>query len=137
MIDYSNINLMFDVVEEDRAKESEASGYKVLGVSDEEKIQAQKWADGCELKQIVDTTGFQLLLAKLEKYVEDSIKDLVMGTDPTETDKILRRHAVAHAAHSLRERLINEIRSDLLAAEESPEIIKQGLRLSRQSPVGT
>ncbi len=132
-MDYSDIEQAFEVVNNARAKEAEASGFPIPTVTDDEKLEARRWADGNELKLVIDTPGFEILFNKLEKYATEYIQDLVAGTDPSDTVKILQRHALAHAAQAIRERLIADVRADLLAAENSPEIIKQGIRAARQS----
>lgn len=135
MPNYDDVERVFELVEHARAKEAKATGFPVASVADDEKQEAYRWADGNELRNIVDTPGFDIIMSKLNRYMDEAIKDLMIATIPTDKDAVLAKFAIAHAACEIFQRLKTDIENDLAAAKDMPSIIKQGIRLTRGAPV--
>jgi hypothetical protein len=135
MIDYSDIERVFDTVNDARARESEQSGFPIAPLADDEKAEAYRWVNGQELKHIVDTPGYEIILYKLQTYMDDGIKTLLRSTNPTDDKAVLANFAVAFAACEIFERLKNDISNDLIAAETLPDVVKQGIRITRSVPM--
>jgi hypothetical protein len=133
--DYSDVERIFEIVNESRGREAKRTDYPIEPVTDDEKREAYRWADGNELRNIVDTPGFDILMHKLERYMDEGIKHLMVGTIPTDKDAVLANFAAAHAACEIFERLKIDIAADLEASKNVPQIIKQGIRITRGSPV--
>jgi hypothetical protein len=135
MPNYDDIERVFDLVDEARIRESKASGFPVPLVADDEKAEAYRWANGNELKNIVDTPGFEIIMYKLQTYMDEGIKTLLVATIPTDKNAVLANFALAHAACEIFERLKNDIHNDIEAAKSVPDIVKQGIRITRGVPV--
>lgn len=133
MIDNSSIESLFEVVNAARFKRSKLTGEPFPEVTDDEKSQVYRWADGGELRPIVDTNGHQIVMGKLKKYMDDAVHDLVV-TDPSDEKAILRRHGVAFASTYILSRLQIDIDADLKAAETTPDIVKEGMKITRGIP---
>lgn len=135
MSNYDDIQRVFEMVELARTREAKATGFPVALITDEEKQQAYRWADGNELRNIVDTPGFEIIMDKLNRYMDESIKSLLIGTVPTDKDAVLAKFAIAHASCEIFNRLKADIEADLAEAKEMPDLIKQGIRITKNVPI--
>lgn len=133
-INYSDVERLFEVVNAARFKKSKAAGEFFQEISDEEKEEVYRWANGTELSPLVETEGFKIIMGKLERYMDEDIK-LLMNTDPASTEDVLARHAVAFSSHRLFQRLSTDVNRDIQASQQPPEIVKEGIRLTRGIPV--
>lgn len=133
MPDYSDLDKLFSLVEAVRAREAARTGDITYGVTDEEREHCRRWADGQEIQTIVNYPGYEILIGKLQKFMEDDIQTL-MSTSPGSNDAVLANHAVAYSSHKTFFRLQAEVNTDLEAAKVPPEIVKQGIRLTRGIP---
>ena len=134
MVNYDDIERVFELVDRARAEESSRTGYLVTPVGSDEKAEAYRWADGNELRNIVDTPGYEILIAKISRYIDEAIKTLFRNTIPTDKEAVFANFAVGYAACEILDRLQNDIKADLEAAESMPEVIKQGIRITRGAP---
>lgn len=135
MIDYSDIERIFDTVNNARALESEKSGFPIAPLADDEKAECYRWVNGQELKHIIDTPGYEIIMYKLQTYMDEGIKTLFRNTNPTDEKAVLANFAVGYAACEIFERLKNDINNDIIASQTVPDVIKQGVRLTRSVPM--
>lgn len=131
MRDYSDIERIFELVADAREREAKASGFPITPISDDEKQEAYFWADGQDLKNIIDTPGYEVIIHWLEQLMDEGIKNLMLNTIPTDKDAVLSNFAVAYASTDVFNKLKNKIHNALQAAQEMPDVIKQGIRVSR------
>lgn len=134
-MNYDDIERCFEIVSAAREKHSADSGFEIGPVTDEEKSEAYRWANGQELKHVVDTPGYEVIMGFLQGYMDDGITALFKGTNPTDKDAVLAKFAIGYAACEIFDRLKNDIKASLEAAETVPEIVKQGIRVTRGVPV--
>jgi hypothetical protein len=131
MRDYSDIERVFELVAEARAREAKESGFPVNPLAQDEKQEAYNWADGQDIKNIVDTPGFDVIMMWLEQFMDEGIKTLMLGTVPTDKEAVLANFAIAHAATEVFNKLKIKISNALDAAQDMPEVLKQGIRVTR------
>lgn len=134
-MDYSDIERVFEIVEDARARQQAESGFQVGPVTQEEKAEAYRWANGQELQHFVNTPGYEIVMNYLSSYVDDGIKTLFQSTVPTDKDAVLANFAIGYAACDIVNRLKQDLQADLEAAKSMPEIIRQGLRITKGIPV--
>lgn len=130
MVSYDDVNYGLQLVAQDRAARSQEAGYPISDVSAEEYEQAHRWADGIALKGIIDTDGYQIILGKLNKQMDDLIA-LSMQTDRTNKDAVWANTIAAQIATQIFQSFKNDIAADLSAAEDTPDIVKHSIRLAR------
>lgn len=135
MIDNSSLEQLFEIVAESRERNASANpGLYTAGVTDDEKEQVRRWADGTELKHLTNQPGYEILINKIIKYM-DNTNTVSIGTDPAKTDEVLAAHAIAHAIHAFYQWLVRDVNLDILASETVPEIVREGARISKGIPV--
>lgn len=133
MQDYTDLERLFEVVGRARAVKAAHAGEPESSVTDEEMKLCKRWADGQELQHFVDHPGYDILTSKLQGFMEEDIQRLLQ-TFPSDTEAVLANHAVAYSTSSTFFRLQREVAADLEAAKTTPDIVKEGIRLTRGIP---
>lgn len=133
MPNYTDLDKLFEVVGRARSAKAAKAGEPDYGVADDERIQCKRWADGQELQHLIDHPGYDTLVGKLQGFMEEDIQRLLQTT-PNDKDAVLANHAVAYASHSIFFRLQAEVNADVEAAKTTPDIVKEGIRLTRGIP---
>lgn len=133
MPDYSDLEKLFEVVGRARSMRAAKEGEPDQGVTGEEQRACKRWADGQELQSLVENPGYSTLISKLQGFMEEDIQTLLQ-TAPGNPDAVLANHAVAYASHNIFFRLQAEVATDIEAAKTVPDIVKEGIRLTRGIP---
>src|SRR6185369_17006453 len=121
MPDYSDLERLYEVVGRARAVRAAKSGEPDLGVTDDEKEQCKRWADGQELQHHVEHPGHEIIVGKLQSFMEQDVQRLLQ-TDPADTKAVLANHAVAYSSSNIFFRLQREVAADVEAAKTVPDI---------------
>lgn len=133
MIDNSSMEQLFELVAAKRHADSVTTGLPDIGVTDDEKELVRSWADGGELKHLVNQPGYEILIGKLFRYMDEFIGQL-RETDPSKTEDVLGSHALFYAAHKIVARLLAEVKRDIESSETVPEIVKEGAKIAKGIP---
>lgn len=100
------------------------------GLTEEDRYELEMWENGRELQSIVNTRGWDIVLATLETYVAKANADLI-GMAPGSPDVV-----TAHAAVSAANDLVNKFKQDIHAAVEashrSPKALKKAAFAAQQ-----
>jgi len=136
--DISYLDDIFSIVHEERIRRAEAEGIYSLGVTEEDRSEAVRWANGRELQNIEHDSGCALLMEKLRSLAERDIDNFVdtIKISPLEKDRILEAHMDAYSSSRVYNWLRNEIELDREAAKNVPQVIKEGYLLTKGTPVG-
>ena len=127
---------IFEAVTEDRIRKAAELGDFSSGVTDEEMLEARRWANGQELKSIVDTPGFGIVLEILRSFMEQDYNILSSTIPGKNPDEVLANHAVAYTSSSIYKRFRNEVNLSIEASNSVPQVIKEGYKLTKGIPAG-
>lgn len=132
-IDY--LENMFSIVTEHRYRISEQQNVPVYGVSEEEKLEAYRWARGRDLQGILNHPGYQIIIDYLLSYMEEDANNL-LSSPPGDKDVTALQHAVAFASSEIYKKLRRDLDADLKISASTPDIVKEGFRLTKGIPAG-
>lgn len=133
MPDYSDLEKLYDTVELARAKKAAKTGDMDSGVTDEEKQECRRWADGQDLQHLITMPGYEVIVNILKGFMEQDVQ-ICMATKPGDNDSVLANQAVAYSSTQNFFRFMQEVASCVEAAKKTPDIVKEGIRLTRGIP---
>jgi hypothetical protein len=132
MIDNTYMEQLFDLVAAKRHADSVATGLPDIGVTDDEKEQVRSWADGGELKHLVNQPGYEILMGKLARYMDRAVgevRDSLPGSPEASNAQ-----CVLYCAHRILSQLLAEVKRDIESSETVPEIVKEGAKIAKGVP---
>lgn len=84
------------------------------------------WRKGRELRNIVNTPGWDIVCATLKQYADSADLDL-RRLKPGQNESVVAQHAVVYALQDLVEKFIADIQTAVDASHRVPESIKAAL----------
>lgn len=138
MVDTSYLENLFEIVHDNRIKQAAQQGLLSSGVTDEDKQEAFRWANGREFQNIEEDSGYSMIMGKLRSYAERDIDHYVdmIKVSPMEKDRVLDAHIEAYSSSKVYNWLRREIELDKEAAQTIPQVIKEGYLLTKGTPAG-
>jgi hypothetical protein len=111
-------------------------GLEAVGqqLTEEEIYQVELWEKGKALSQIVGHYGWDVILATLKNYEDDSTERL-KRIDPSKTAEVLAEHAVMYAAGRIYANFVEDVQAAVEASQKPPAALKRGMSKLRPGPV--
>jgi hypothetical protein len=103
------------------------------GLTDEDRHELDLWEKGRELQSIVNTRGFEIVLAVLQQYV-DLTNQTLIEMSPGDPD-VIPAHAAASALYDLNIKFRQDINAAVEASHRSPNALKKAAFAAKQQPV--
>lgn len=97
-----------------------------IQLDDEQQAEIELWQKGRDLQSISGHHGWSTVLEMLQSYAIDATRRCV-NTDPL-TDEARVEHAIAFAANRIYTNFINDVDAAIQASQQTPEVLKQGIR---------
>lgn len=96
-------------------------------LEEEDILDLEAFARGQELRAIVSTPGFEIIVNAYKSYEEKAI-GLLLSIPPGDTDRVMAAHAAASAIAQVNANFKMDVQSAIESANQIPEVLKRGLR---------
>ncbi|SRR6266436_3124843 len=97
-----------------------------LELNEEQQGDIELWQKGRALQSISGHHGWPVVLEMLQSYAVNATHRC-MNTDPM-SDEARIEHAIAFAANRIYTAFINDVNAAIEASNQTPEVLKQGIR---------
>lgn len=96
-------------------------------LEEEDILDLEAYQRGSELRSIVNTPGFEIILNAFKSYEEQAVR-LLLSIPPGDKDRVIAAQAAASAIAQVNANFKQDVQTAIEAASQVPQVLKRGLR---------